>query len=111
MDDAAADTSASDNLARRFADLRIIGVLSDADDSALAVEGVEHRATFLVGDSNGEQRLAVYHRTEEDDYLVQGDRVTGTFILAAYIAEQMVIESQDLLAEVEEVAADSPLPE
>ncbi len=102
LDDSTADQDAADRLAGRFADLRIMGVLIDADGTAATPEGVEHRATYLVSDTDGQQRLEIFYRTEEDDYLVRGDRVAGTFTLATYIAEQIVIESDDLLPETEE---------
>ncbi len=102
LDDTAADQDAADRLAGRFADLRIMGVLVDADDMATTAEGVEHKATYLVSDTDGQQQLEIFYRAEEDDYLVRGDRVAGTFTLATYIAEQIVIESDDLLPEAEE---------
>ena len=102
LDDTAADQDAADRLAGRFADLRIMGVLVDADDMATTAEGVEHKATYRVSDADGEQRLEIFYRAEEDDYLVRGDRAAGTFTLATYIAEQIVIESEDLLPEAEE---------
>ena len=102
LDDTTADQDAADRLAGRFADLRIMGVLVDADGTATTTEGVEHRATYLVSDTDGQQRLEIFYRTGEDDYLVRGDRVAGTFTLATYIAEQIVIESDDLLPQAEE---------
>lgn len=107
LDDVTADQDAADRLVRRFADLRIMGVLVDEDGGATTAEGVELRATFQVFDTDGQQRLEIYYRTEEDDYLVQGDRVLGTFTLATYIAEQMVIDREELIPEAEESTTDS----
>lgn len=107
LDDVTADQDAADRLVRRFADLRIMGVLVDEDDGATTAEGVELRATFQVFDTDGQQTLEIYYRTEEDDYLVQGDRVVGTFTLATYIAEQMVIDREELIPEAEESTTDS----
>ena len=107
LDDVTADQDAADRLVRRFADLRIMGVLVDEDGGATTAEGVELRATFQVFDTDGQQTLEIYYRTEEDDYLVQGDRVVGTFTLATYIAEQMVIDREELIPEVEESTPDS----
>ncbi len=107
LDDVTADQDAADRLVRRFADLRIMGVLVDEDGGATTAEGVELRATFQVFDTDGQQRLEIYYRTEEDDYLVQGDRVVGTFTLATYIAEQMVIDREELIPEAEESTTDS----
>jgi len=107
LDDVTADQDAADRLVRRFADLRIMGVLVDEDGGATTAEGVELRATFQVFDTDGQQTLEIYYRTEEDDYLVQGDRVVGTFTLATYIAEQIVIDREELIPEVEESTTDS----
>ncbi len=107
LDDVTADQDAADRLVRRFADLRIMGVLVDEDGGATTAEGVELRATFQVFDTDGQQTLEIYYRTEEDDYLVQGDRVVGTFTLATYIAEQMVIDREELIPEAEESTTDS----
>ena len=111
LDDVAADQNAADGLTGRFENLRIMGVLADPEDSATSTEGVEHRGTFLVSDADGQQRVEIFHRTEEDDYLIRGDRVVGTFTLATYIAEQIVIESEELLPEPEEPIIDSTSPE
>ena len=102
LDDAAADQDAADRLAERFAELRVMGVLDDADDTATTAEGVEHRGTYRVNDADGEQRFDVFYRSEEDDYLVRSDRVVGIFTLASYLAEQIVIESGDLLPQTED---------
>lgn len=102
LDETTADQDAADRLAGRFADLRIMGVLIDAEGAATTAEGVEHKATYLVSDTDGQQQLQIFYRAEEDDYLVRGDRVAGTFTLATYIAEQIVIERDDLLPETEE---------
>jgi len=107
LDDVTADQDAADRLVRRFADLRIMGVLVDEDGGATTAEGVELRATFQVFDTDGQQTLEIYYRTEEDDYLVQGDRVVGTFTLATYIAEQMVIDREELIPEAKESTTDS----
>ncbi|MCZ6619269.1 MAG: DUF4340 domain-containing protein [Gammaproteobacteria bacterium] len=102
LDDAAADQDAADRLAGRFAELRVMGVLDDADGTATTAEGVEHRGTYRINDADGEQRIDVFYRSEEDDYLVRSDRVVGIFTLASYLAEQIVIESGDLLPETED---------
>lgn len=107
LDDVTADQDAADRLVRRFADLRIMGVLVDEDGGAATAEGVELRATFQVFDTDGQQTLEIYYRTEEDDYLVQGDRVVGTFTLATYIAEQILIDREELIPEAEESTTDS----
>ncbi|MCZ6643834.1 MAG: DUF4340 domain-containing protein [Gammaproteobacteria bacterium] len=107
LDDGAADQDAAEKLTGRFANLRIMGVLVDEDGTATTAEGVEHRATFQVFDADGQRRLEVYYRAEEDDYLVQGDSAVGTFTLATYIAEQILIEREDLIPEAEEATTDA----
>ncbi len=91
IDGVAADQEEASDLIDRFADLRVLGVGEAAG---------ELKGTFIVTDAMGEHRLQMYHEAEEDDYSVASDRIPGRFEIATYIAEQMLVESSELLVDV-----------
>ena len=91
IDGVAADQEEASDLIDRFADLRVLGVGEAAG---------ELKGTFIVTDAMGEHRLQMYHEAEEDDYYVASDRIPGRFEIATYIAEQMLVESSELLVDV-----------
>ncbi len=91
IDGVAADQEEASDLIDRFADLRVLGV-GEATG--------ERKGTFIVTDAMGEHRLQMYHEAEEDDYYVASDRIPGRFEIATYIAEQMLVESSELLVDV-----------
>ena len=93
VDGAAADPEAAGKLVGRFEDLNVLGIAGD--------EGAA-KGSFTVRDGGGEYRLDFYYEEEEDDYSVASSRVEGRFEIATYIAEQMLIETDDLLPEEEE---------
>lgn len=98
LDDAPADAEAADKLAGRFEDLRVLGTVADA--AAGDEAGNEDQATslFIVADDQGEHRLTLFHDEEDDDYSLSSDRVEGRFELAAYIAEQLLMDAEELQA-------------
>ena len=97
-----------DTFVGRFTNLSVLGV-SDADLPA------SPKLTFTLTDTEGAQRLDIYHLDAGDDYVVVSDRVPGRYEMSSYIAEQLVKPFADLtpeppeteldLAEVEEVLA------
>ena len=103
IDGAPADETAADDLVRRFANLRVLGMSEDgdADEDADgdADAAVEPAGTFMVTDEDGEHRLTLFHEADEDDYSMTSDRVAGRFEVATYIAEQMLADPADLQAE------------
>lgn len=100
LDDAPADAEAADKLAGRFEDLRVLGIVSGAAGDE---EGDEDQATslFIVADDQGEHRLTLFHDEDGDDYSLSSDRVAGRFELAAYIAEQLLVDAGELQAKEE----------
>ena len=105
IDGAPADTEAADDLAGRFTNLRVLGMLDDEGALAGDSDATEDPAgVFRVTDEDGEYRLTLFHEAEEDDYSLMSDRVPGRFELATYIAEQMLADPEDLQADV----ADDP---
>ena len=107
--DAPADSEAADKLAGRFKDLRVLGTVSDA-----AAEGDEEAdedpatSLFIVADDQGEHRLTLFHDEDEDEYSITSNRIDGRFELAAYIAEQMLVDAAELQAkEAEDDAGDA----
>ena len=47
------------------------------------------------------------HDEENDEYVVSSERVPGLFTIASYVAEQIVVEAQELMPVME---ADPPVP-
>ena len=105
LDDAPADAEAADRLAGRFKDLRVLGIVSnpaaEGDEEAEGDEAAdEEQATslFIVADNQGEHRLTLFHDEQEDDYGITSSRIEGRFELAAYIAEQLLVDAGELQA-------------
>jgi len=92
---AAADAAAGD-LARRFSDLRVMGVAETPS------AGAEPAAEFDVTDAEGQYVLTLYGDADGSAYLVTSSRRDGHFELAGYLAEQMLVERVALLPEQED---------
>ena len=111
IDGAPADGDAADDLVRRFTGLRVLGTADDEEDAEDADKTAdaagEPAGVFVVIDEEGENRLALFHEAEEDDYSVTSDRVAGRFEVATYIAEQMLADPADLLADEADQEADT----
>jgi hypothetical protein len=93
LDGAAADQDEAAALVRRFAELRVTGVLADSG------EHLEERAVFRIDDADGPFRLTVYADAAGDRHAVRSDRRDGVFTLAAYATEQLLVEADRLRAE------------
>jgi hypothetical protein len=93
LDGAAADQAEAAVLVRRFAELRVTGVLADS------AAHLEERAVFRIDDEDGSFRLTVYADAAGDRYAVRSDRRDGVFALAAYVAEQLLVEADRLQGE------------
>jgi hypothetical protein len=117
LDDGAADPAAAEQMAERFANLRVLGAAplsgQDGEESvtasaeATATESKEHEpvAVFVVTDAKGAQRLTVYSIPDATEYAVVSDRQPGRYRLAAFVAEQLLLESSALLPGAGEAAA------
>ena len=101
LDDAPADAEAADKLAGRFEDLRVLGTVADAAAGGEAGDEDQATSLFIVADDQGEHRLTLFHDEEDDDYSLSSDRVEGRFELAAYIAEQLLVDAGELQAKEE----------
>lgn len=97
LDDAPADAEAADKLAGRFEDLRVLGTVADA----AAGDEDQESSLFIVADDRGEHRLTLFHDKDGDAYSLSSDRVAGRFELAAYIAEQLMVDAGELQAKEE----------
>ena len=93
VDGAPADKEAAERLVGRFADLSVLGIAEEAG---------EPKGSFDIQTTDGEYRLDLFFDEEEDDYSVISSRIDGRFEIATYIAEQMLIDADDLLPEPEE---------
>ncbi len=101
VDGAVADEEAADQLIGRFEDLNVLGIAGNDGEPA---------GSFAVRDEAGEYRLDFYFVEDEDDYSVTSTRVDGRFEIATYVAEQILIEADDLLPE-EDAPEDTGAPE
>lgn len=86
-----ADQDAANRLIERIADLRITGFAPEGPAFAPA-------ATFTVTDASGSYGLRIFSDPENDEYAVESDRQPGRFGLATYVAEQLIVELDDLHA-------------
>lgn len=81
-DGAELDQGKAETFAGRFSGLSVIGV------SDLALPDAP-KMTFALTDDSGTQTLRIFHLEADDDYVAVSDRVSGTFEMSSYIAEQM----------------------
>jgi len=105
LDDGAADSAAAEQMAARFANLRVLGVAETAGESAAA----EPVAVFVVTDTEGQHRLSLYAVADAAEYVLVSDRQPGRYRLAAFVAEQLLVEDAALLpaATADEAAGDA----
>ncbi len=97
------DQDAAADLARRFSDLRVLDV------AAPPAADAEPRATFRVTDADGEFVLRLYADSEGNDFRVTTDRQDGTFGLAAYLADRLLVDRATLVAADPTTADDLPV--
>jgi len=102
LDDGAADTAKAQDMADRFANLRVLGVAEPAGEDAGAEPagedaGAEPSAVFAITDGKGAYRLSLHGNAEGADYVIESDRQPGRFRLAAFVAEQILVEAEALL--------------
>lgn len=96
VDGVAANQDKATSFAERFENLRVLGV---ADAGAGTDKG-----TFTVVDGKGEYTLQLKQGPGENEYALSSSRGVGSYKLAAYLAEQMLEGSDELLAKKEESA-------
>ena len=105
LDGEPADQANAQRMVDRIADLRVLGQHESLLDAA--VPGRSVRVTDLAG----EYLLTVRQIAADGDYAVASDRLPGSYRLASYVAEQILVEAGDLapaadLAPAEPDAAD-----
>lgn len=95
----AADAEAAERLARRFAELRVMGTAAEpAGDAAPPTR-------FQVTDADGEYTLSLWEHGENEPLTVRSSRREGHFELASYVANQLLQEGAALLPPEESAAA------
>ena len=109
LNDVAADQGAASQLAERLDGLRVTGLAELSAAGEVIGTGLPAIAEFLVSDAEGTYRLALFGSIEgnENEYVITSDRYPGGFTLAAYIAEQLMLDAEDLSAPVDESNGDS----
>lgn len=95
LDGEPVDEEAADRLATRIEGLSVLGLHDpEGDESAFG----EVRTVAVEADS-GAYELSFRHDEGEDEYLLGTDRFAESFRVASYLAEQILIEPLELLAE------------
>jgi hypothetical protein len=93
IDGVAADQDEAQTYANRFTTMRVLGIAEPSD-------AVEQVATIEATDTEGEFRLEITRKdADSSDYVVTSSRVAGTYRLAAYVAEQLMMTDVDFLSE------------
>lgn len=104
LEGAAADSDAAEDLVRRIDELRVNGVAKAPEQAA------EPAAVFAVTDDQGTYHLRLYGSGEDDQYRVSSDRREGVFSLASYVADQLLVDQDALVATTDESAQDEAGP-
>jgi hypothetical protein len=104
VDGRAANTETAEDLVGRLEDLRIIGLVP-ADEGAAAQKDAA-AVVLKVTDEEATYQLRLARQGESDEYHLLSDRLEGRFTVAAYVAEQLLLEAEDLAAAADE----SPAP-
>ena len=115
------DQAKVETFAGRFTGLTVTGV-SDQSAAERAAEPPDtadqteaeiddppktpQRMTFALTDDEGVQTLTV-HRFEESDFVAESDRVSGTYTLSSYIAEQLHQALADLAPDASAPSTDA----
>ncbi len=107
VDGLAADQDAASQLADRLGSLRVTGLAEVSASGEVVGTGSTAAVDFLVSDGEGRYRLAFFGSTEGSEYVVTSDRHPGGFTVAAYVAEQLVLDVEDLSATAEASDGDS----
>ncbi len=107
LNDVVANQGAASQLAERFDGLRVTGLAELSAAGEVIGTGSPATAEFLVSDAEGTYRLALFGSTEGNEYVITSDRHPGSFTVAAYVAEQLMLDAEDLLATVDESDGDS----
>lgn len=97
VDDAAADAEAAAAMIRRIEELRAIGVFQ-GDEATLGPA-----RELQVTAADGDYTLVLRHDPGADEYVVTSSRTPGSFTVASYIAEQVLVTQQALLPAQEAV--------
>lgn len=91
LDGVAADQDAAAAMARRFSELRVTGVVPQVGDEFTV------QAVFRISDAEGEYTLTLHGNAQGDAFRLTSERRDGAFELAAYVAEQMLLDAERLL--------------
>ena len=116
MDGVAADQEAVERLVGRLDDFRVTGIAQadGTEDGAgeapavAATDAATDAATFTVTDDEGTYQLRLSGSREGPEYQVSSDRLAGRYTVAAYIAEQLLADAEDLAAKAGEPGDGGP---
>ena len=100
LDGQPVDATATDEYVGRIARLSVLGF---ADLSAR--ESLGEPQAISVEDGQGRYTLSFRFDEAEDEYVLTSDRIEGTFTVASYIAEQILVPADELKAGASETDA------
>jgi hypothetical protein len=103
VDDGPVDDESVSALVRQLEGMRLLGVF-EGDEGSLG-----EAQTLEVTDAQGTYTLTVRHEPEADVYVVESSRVPGSFTVASYIVEQILVDAAVLAARVD-VKLEPPAP-
>jgi hypothetical protein len=105
LDDGAADSNAAEQMAERFANLRVLGVAT-----AAPAADATPAATFTVTDSKGQYRLELFGAPDDAEYVIASDRQAARYRLAQFIGEQLLADGATLMPGAAPAGADAAPP-
>jgi hypothetical protein len=104
VDGEPADAKTVNALVKRLEEIRLLGIFS-GDPQTL-----EAARVFEITDAVGTYTLTVQHEPAEDVYVVTSSRVPGSFTVASYIIEQILVDAATLQRRVDvKLSAPAPL--
>lgn len=97
VDGVAANQEKATSFAERLENLRVLGIV-DSTPTDPTENSETDIGTFIVVDGKGEYTLQLKQGVGENEYVLTSSRSEGSYKLAAYLAEQMLEGSDELLA-------------
>lgn len=100
VDGAPADAEEARILVNRISQIRVLGFRESAETP------LDSPRTLSVTSSGGDYQLTIAHDAENNEYAVSSNRLDGSYSLASYVAEQILIDAAELAVAIEEAATE-----
>jgi hypothetical protein len=102
VDGQPADEDKAQKLVDRISQIRVLGFHEAAPDAA------DSSRTLQITGASGDYQLTIAHDTAEDEYVVTSDRRNGSYSLASYVAEEILVDAGQLTVTIEDATAEAP---